>query len=415
MQIGRWSQSVAALGCGLILAASPAVAQDRHFMSADDARRWLVRELIGTEPGQLLAYLSGDAPRSVDVMRAYVALGLPLDKGSGPDGLPPLTLITRSCVGNEMAPLTTAVLVQAGANPSLPAPDGDKTTPLMEAVACPAVLEAMLARKPSLSVVDAQGRTVLHHALSFGEPRERAVQLVLAAGFDLTKYRASLLKEYGSDPALRALLEGRPTSATPAPTAPPASNGLDWKALGPYHAHTPREAAATLARPGADTTVDAHFWDGITNREPQRLAVALQAGANVMQRRAGNDYTPLMTMSDHCDDKDSAAQVSIAEQLVAAKADVTGVDARKSNALMIGASRCPLPVLQVLIAAGVPVNGVDVSGNTALKLAIFAGRADLVAALIDAGLDPRKEPYNADRLAAGNKDVQQALKRRPRK
>ena len=56
-----------------------------------------------------------------------------------------------------MAPLTTAVLVQAGANPSVPAPDGDKTTALMEAVACPAVLEAMLARKPNLSVVDAQG------------------------------------------------------------------------------------------------------------------------------------------------------------------------------------------------------------------------------------------------------------------
>ena len=134
-----------------------------------------------------------------------------------------------------------------------------------------------------------------------------------------------------------------------------------------------------------------------------------------MQRRAGNDYTPLMTLADHCDERDGPAQVSIAGQLVAAKADVTGVDARKSNALMIGASRCPLPVLQVLIAAGVPVNGVDASGNTAMKLAIFGGRADLVAALVDAGVDPRKEPYNADKLATGNKDVQQALKRRPRK
>jgi hypothetical protein len=33
--------------------------------------------------------------------------------------------------------------------------------------------------------------------------------------------------------------------------------------------------------------------------------------------------------------------------------------------------------------------------------------------LVDAGVDPRKEPYNAGRLATGNKEVQAALKRRP--
>ena len=68
-----------------------------------------------------------------------------------------------------------------------------------------------------------------------------------------------------------------------------------------------------------------------------------------------------------------------------------------------------------MIAAGTPVNGVDVNGNTAMKLAISGGRADLVAALIDAGVDPRKEPYNTGRLASGNKEVQEALKRRPPK
>ena len=103
------------------------------------------------------------------------------------------------------------------------------------------------------------------------------------------------------------------------------------------------------------------------------------------------------------------------QQLVAAKADVTAVSANKSNALMVGAHKCPIAVLRLLIAAGVPVNGVDTSGNTALKLAIMHGRADVVTALLEAGVDPRKEPYNAGRIASGNKEVQAALKTRPRK
>jgi hypothetical protein len=38
-----------------------------------------------------------------------------------------------------------------------------------------------------------------------------------------------------------------------------------------------------------------------------------------------------------------------------------------------------------------------------------------VTALVDAGVDPRKEPYNTGRMASGNKAVQDALKRRPGK
>ncbi|MEO7272400.1 MAG: hypothetical protein ABIX28_18555 [Vicinamibacterales bacterium] len=33
---------------------------------------------------------------------------------------------------------------------------------------------------------------------------------------------------------------------------------------------------------------------------------------------------------------------------------------------------------------------------------------------IDAGVDPRKEPYNANREATGNKAMQDALRRRPK-
>lgn len=409
--LGRSAAATALVG----LACSGVLwAQERRFRSAGEARAWLTSEQLGTDPESLLIHLSFDSPRSVDVIRAYIALELPLDRPARPDGLSPLTLVTRSCVGNASAQATTALLVQAGANPNLPAPDGEKTTPLMEAVACPAVLKTMLTRKPDLSVVDGRGYTVMHHALSSYEAREDVSRMVLDAGFDLPRWRQALLKEFGSDPVARAVLEARPATTATAST-PAARTGVDWKALGPYPGHSRTEAAALLARPGTDTTPDEHFWDAITAREPQRLAVALQAGANVLQRSRGADYTPLMTLADRCDDRDVEAQVAIAEQLVAAKADVTAVSANKSNALMIGALHCPVGVLRVFLAAGVPLAGVDTAGNTALKAAILGGRADVVAALVDAGVDPRKEPYNAGRLASGNKDVEAALKRRPRK
>ena len=387
--------------------------QDRQFRSADEARAWLTSQGLTANPDQLLMFLTGDAPIAPDVMRAYVALKLPLGRPARPDGLAPLTLVTRSCVGNSVAAATTAVLVAAGANPNLPAPDGEKTTPLMEAVSCPAVLKAMLVPKPDLSVVDAKGYTVMHHALSSYEAREEVARIVLDAGFDLPKWRPALLKEFGSDPASRALLEGRSTTVEP---ATPASRGaLDWKATGPYPALSRAAAAALLARPGADTTADDHFWDAINSREPQRLAVALLAGANPQQRSLGAGYTPLMSVADDCDDREVPLQMSLVEQLVATKADVTAVSANKSNALMIGAHKCPIAVLRLFIAAGVPLNGIDTAGNTAMKMAILNGRADVVTALIEAGVDPRKEPYNTGRFATGNKEVQAALKLRPRK
>ena len=402
-----------AWAAALVVCASAVIlGQGREFRSADEARAWLKSEGLTADPDQLLMYLSSDSPSAPDVIRAYVALKLPLDRPAQPDGLAPLILVTRSCVGNPMAEATTTVLVQAGANPSLPAVDGDKTTPLMEAVSCPAVLKAMLARKPDLSVVDAKGYTVMHHALSSYEAREEVSRIVLDAGFDLAKWRPALLKEFGNDPASRALLEGRPAT----PTATPSARGsVDWTAVGPYPARSRADAAALLARPGADTTANDHFWDAINAREPQRLAVALQAGADVRQLSLGASYSPLMSLADGCDDRDVAAQVDMVEQLIAAKADVTAVSANKSSALMIGAHKCPIAVLRLFIAAGVPVNGIDTAGNTAMKSAILHGRADVVTALIDAGVDPRKEPYNAGRIASGNKEVQAALKQRPRK
>lgn len=390
--------------------AAPA-SQDRAFASAAQAREWLASRGITAEAPSLLIFLSGDSPESVQVMRAYVALGLPLD-GPGGNALSPLTLVTRSCVGNQAAPLTTAVLIAAGANPTKPAPDGDKSTPLMEAVNCPAVLKAMLARKVDLNAVDARGYTVMHHALNSSEARDESSRIVRDAGFDVSRWSASLMKAFGHDPAAIALLAGVP-AATAADL--PHSGAIDWKALGPYPSRSRAEAIRLLSRPGADTSVADHFWDAINRDEPQRLALALAAGADVRSTSRGAGYTPLMTLADNCDPDRSALQRAIADQLIAAGADTAGVSADKSNALMIGSRRCSVEVVRAFIAAGVPLGGVDTHGNTALKQAILAGRADVVALLVDAGVDPSREPYNTGRLAAGNKAVQEALRRRPRK
>src|SRR5262245_57276896 len=100
---------------------APALAQGRPFKTPAEARQWLTSKGITATAPSMLAFLAGDDPASPDVMRAYAALGLPLD-GPGGSELSPLTLITRSCVGNPVAPLTTAVLIEAGANPTRPAP-----------------------------------------------------------------------------------------------------------------------------------------------------------------------------------------------------------------------------------------------------------------------------------------------------
>lgn len=386
-------------------------AQSPQFRSADEARTWLVREQLGTDPDALLIHLSFDDARSVDVMRAYVALGLPLNTPSKESGLTPLTLVTRSCVGNESAPLTTAVLIAAGADPTVPAPDGDTSTALMEAVNCPLVLQAMLARRPDLAAVDGRGYTVMHHAIA-SEERDQSARLVREAGFDVATWRPSLTKEFGHLPNLAALLGSASALTVPEP-APRAA--VEWTALGPYPARTAAEAARLLARPGSDTSADGHMWDGISQREPQRLALALQAGANPRQLRAGSNYSPLMFVAGDCDDRQPERQLAIAEQLIDAGADVTAVSDNKSNALMVGAGKCAVAMLRAFIAAGVALNGIDTSGNTAMKLAILQGRADVVTLLIEAGVDPRKEPYDTGRLATGNKAVQDALKRRPKR
>jgi hypothetical protein len=399
-----------------IAASAAQTTSGRQFRSANEARQWLTSKGITANAGSMLAFLSGDDPASADVMRAYVALGLPVN-GPGGSELSPLTLVTRSCVGNPMSAATTAVLIAAGADPTLKAPDGNKETPLMDSVKCPAVLAAMLAKRPNLSSVDGRGYTVMHHALAADETRNEATQLVRDAGFDVERWRASLAQEFRYVPNLDALLGGpaRPPVAAP-PAAPPPSRSadtIDWASVGPYAAHGKAEATRLLSRPGADTSVQDHFWDGIRRQQPQRLALALEAGADV-RGLSDTKSTPLLELAERCSGGKPELLQSLADQLIAAKADPTGVDVNQRTALVIGAEKCPVEIVRALIAAGVPLNAADKIGHTAMRRAISAGRVDVVNLLIDSGVDPRKEPYNANREAAGNKALQDALRRRPR-
>ena len=385
----------------------------RQFRSATEARTWLTSKGITASAGSMLAFLSGDDPSSADVMRAYVALGLPLN-GPGGDELSPLTLVTRSCVGNPMAAATTAVLIGAGADPTVKAPDGNKETPLMESVKCPAVLRAMLAKRPDLSSVDGRGYTLMHHAMAADETRDEATRLVRGAGFDVERWRASLIKEFKHLPNLDGLLGGPGRTAVappPTPAPPSASAAIEWESAGPFPARSKAEAVKLLHRPGTETTAQDHFWDGIRRQQPQRLALALQAGADV-RGLSTTKSTPLIELAERCRGGNPELLQSLADQLIAAKADPTGVDEIGRTALVAGAPACPIPILRALIAAGVPLNVADKGGATAMRRAINDGRIDVVNLLIDSGVDPRKEPYNTNREAAGNKAMQDALRRR---
>jgi ankyrin repeat protein len=286
----------------------------------------------------------------------------------------------------------------------------------MESVKCPAVLTAMLAKRPNLSSVDDRGYTVMHHAMAADETRDEATRLVRDAGFDVERWRASLIKDFKYVPNLDALLggPGRSPAAAPPSTAPPSrsADAIDWASAGPYAAHSKTAAAKLLSRPGADTSAQEHFWDGIRRQQPQRLALALQAGADV-RGLSDTKSTPLIELAERCRGGKPELLQSLADQLIAAKADPTGVDEIGRTALIAGVATCPIGIVRALIAAGVPLNGVDKSGGTALRGAIGAGRVDVVSLLIDSGVDPRKEPYDANREATGNKAVQDALRRRP--
>jgi ankyrin repeat protein len=388
----------------------------------DEAKKWLAAQGYGVGDESLIIYFTlGSKGLSADVVRAYLTLGTDVNRVSEFTGDTALNALTIACPGQAAGAEVAKLLLDAGANVNYQESDGRKATPVMGAVFCPDVLPLILAKKPDLNKVDASGLTVMHYALRYGKPG--MAQAIKDAGFDVARWRKSLVDEFGastidalSKPAAAAT--NRP-AAVPAPTAAPAvparAAAIDWKALGPYPSHSKAEATRLLARPGTTTTVDEHFWDAVSRLEPQRLAIALQAGANVRQTRPATGYTPLLVVAESCDLNDQPdAQVSIAEQLIAAGADLTGLDPNKANALIVGADDCPIGVIRAFIKAGLPLQAVSATKSTALQAAILEGRVDVVEALLDAGLDPKKEPYNVGKFASGNKAIEAALKKKRR-
>ena len=395
-----------------------------------EAIKWLQAQDLGSGTADgLVAYLTFKDAWSADIVRAYLLAGATVGKS---DILGSYALNTAAimCEKKPAAAEIAKLLVDAGASVNQKDKDGPQATPPMLAVRCPDVLKVLLAAKPDLNIVDVRGFTVMHHALSYG-PRKITAPMIRDAGFNITRWMPSIKEAYLEGELKEALATAAPAPAPRAttPTRPPASPpivaapepapraAIDWNAPGPYPTRSKAEAARLLSRPGAATTVDDHFWDGITSHEPQRLALAIQAGANVRSVRAVTNYTPLVKMAEGCELKDDIdAQVSIAEQLVAAGVDLTGLDANKSNALELAARSCPIGVVTTLIKAGVALQTVSALTTTPLKSAITAGRLDVVNALLDAGLDVKKEPYNADKWAGANgyKEIQAALKKKRR-
>src|SRR5688572_9622382 len=248
----------------------------------------------------MLAVLGLSMDTAPLVVEAYLTLGTRADReitylADGNQTLTryPLTyLLMFSCADDTTAAMAK-LLVDAGADPNTIDPEKDWAA-LSQAHACPDVIRVLLdaPKKPDVNRVDRNGNTAMHVVVSIGGDRQvESIRMLLDAGFDIARWRNELLKDARNNPPVVAALGGKP--ATPAPAKAPAGR-VDWKALPPYPERTPAEAKKMLERPGAVTTLDEHMWDGITQREPLRLALALKAGADIRQTRAVTGLTPLV-------------------------------------------------------------------------------------------------------------------------
>lgn len=353
---------------------------------------------------------------TVDLVKAYLAIGIAANKpitfrtddGQTLSAYPLNYMLRRVCDDPRTAEITK-IFIDAGADVSAPDAGDYGRTPAIAAVRCPDVLALILAKKPDLTIRDEGGFDVMHHAIHEAEPPAPTVKMLLDAGYDPKPHLKELRDDARGMPEVLALLTGKPAAAPPAATT--TGGAIDWKSLPPYPSRTGAQAKKALSRPGADTTVQEHFWDAITGREPLRLALALAAGANVRDTRSVTGYTPLVLLAERCDATDDADQQSaIAQMLIDAGADLSGVDANRANALTMAAHSCPIGVVQALIKGGLPLSAVSSTGDTPLRAAIMADRADVVAALLAAGVDPKKEPYNARKLASSNPAITALLK-----
>ena len=392
-----------------------AAAQPVPFTTPSEAKAWLSNAGIAVAPASFATLIGFDGDRSVLGVRALLLAGVSPKVPTVDGRLYPLTLVARSCQGENAVAIAEALLA-AGADPTQKEKADGNITPMMEYVSCPGVLLAALRTTPDLNATDDQGWTVAHHAMAKAVPSPAASLSALAAsGFDFPRWRVSLDKHFpGAEN--KALLEAITMGAVLRSLLPdePASVAIDWEALGPFPPRSRAEATTLLSRPGADTSADDHLMDAVRRLQPQRLALALAAGANIEQRSGGGN-TPLLALADGCTlDRAVDRQVAIARQLIAAGADVRAVDVLKQNALLLAADDCPIEVVRMLVAAGTPPAAVSTNNTTALFAAINANRVDVIDVLLDAGVDPKKEPYSVGKFSAGNKPVQDALKRKRR-
>jgi ankyrin repeat protein len=390
-------------------------------MTKAQAKKVIADHGLPETPDGMLAVLNTSMDTAPLVVQAYLTLGVRADReityeADGGRTLTryPLTYLLMFACSDDTTAKMAKLLVDAGADPNTTDPENDWAA-LSQVYACPDVMRVLLAapKKPDVNRVDRNGNTAMHLVVRIGGERQlESIRMLLDAGFDIARWRPDLLKEARQNPPVLAALGGKPAPApAPTPQAAPAGR-IDWKALPPYPERTPAEAKKILERPGAATTIDEHMWDGITHREPLRLAMALRAGADIHQTRAVTGYTPLVLFAERCDLQDGEIQTANAELLTSAGADLTGVDANGANALVLAADNCPTGVVRVLLAAGVSPHVRTKNGTTALRNAISEGRADVVDMLLDAGVDPRKEPYNVRALASGNSEVEAALKKK---
>ena len=375
----------------------------------------------------VLSILNTSMPTAPKLVEAYLTLGLRADReityqADGDRTLTryPLTYLLMFSCSDPTTVQMAKLLLDAGADPNTTDPENDWAA-LAQAHACPDVIRVILAakKKPDVNRVDRNGNTAMYYVVTIGDDRQvESVRMLLDAGFDIARWRSVLVKEARSrnNPELVAALGGSPAPVPSRPAPSPAAVGrTDWKALPPYPVRTAAEAKKMLHRPGAATTINDHMWDGITSREPLRLATALQAGADVHQTRAVTGYTPLVLLAERCDQKDAEILTANAQLLIAAGADLNGTDANGATALVLAAGDCPFGVVRALLDAGASPHIRTKNGTTALRNAISDERADVVAALLDAGVDPKKEPYNARALASGNREIEALLKKGPRK
>jgi ankyrin repeat protein len=389
-------------------------------MTKAEAKKLIAEFGLPETPDGMLVFLNVSSPDSVKLIEAYLTLGVRADQeityeadGNRTLKRYPLTyLLSFSCQDPSVAE-KAKLLLDAGADPNTTDPENDSAA-LAQVHSCPEVMRVILAakKKPDVNRVDRNGNTAMHWVLSYADQKVETIRMLLDAGFNLAPWRDEFLKEARrrNDPALVAIFGGKP-----APPPPTVAGRTDWKALPPYPGRGPAEALKLLHRPGAATTVTDHMWDGITSREPLRLALAIESGVNVRQTRAVTGYTPLVLLAERCDDKDAEIQTANAQLLIAAGADLNGTDANGATALVLAAGDCPAGVMRALLDAGASPHVRSKNGTTALKNAISEGRADVVAALLDAGVDPKKEPYNARALASGNREIEALLKKGPRK